>query len=203
MVLWPEGIQKLMFPDILGAGRFLRIGVPYPDAMGPFVGVTEIVCGALIIAGLFTRLAAIPLIAIMILAIVSTKIPILLGQDIWIFHLPKMPHYGFLEHCARGARRCLHAACCWRAPSPDRGRRKVVARCMVQSKSPANSGVRSPCHGIPADARALLAGATFLGGILAGGAADRVIVGGPAWHALGAPAWAQYSRLADLVAYPV
>ena len=72
-----------------------------------------------------------------------------------------------------------------------------------QSKSPANSGVRSPCHGIPADARALLAGATFLGGILAGGAADRVIVGGPAWHALGAPAWAQYSRLADLVAYPV
>jgi hypothetical protein len=34
-----------------------------------------------------------------------------------------------------------------------------------------------------------------------------VIVGGPAWHALGAPAWAQYSRLADLgtglVAYPI
>jgi hypothetical protein len=50
-----------MFPNILGAGRFLRIGIPYPDAMGPFVGVTEIVCGALIIAGLFTRLAAVPL----------------------------------------------------------------------------------------------------------------------------------------------
>ena len=32
--------------------------------------------------------------------------------------------------------------------------------------------------------RVLLAGATFLGGILAGGAVDRVIVGGPAWHAL-------------------
>jgi len=49
--------------------------------------------------------------------------------------------------------------------------------------------------------------ATFLSGILAGGAVDRVIVGGPAWHALGAPAWAQYSRLADLgsglVAYPI
>ena len=55
--------------------------------------------------------------------------------------------------------------------------------------------------------RVLLAAATFLGGILAGGAADRVIVGGPAWHVLGAPAWAQYSRLADLgsglVAYPI
>ena len=55
--------------------------------------------------------------------------------------------------------------------------------------------------------RVLLAAATFLSGILAGGAADRVIVGGPAWQALGAPAWAQYSRLADLgaglVAYPI
>jgi hypothetical protein len=53
----------------------------------------------------------------------------------------------------------------------------------------------------------LLAAATFLSGILAGDAADRVIVGGPAWHALGAPPWAQYSRLADLgpglVAYPI
>jgi hypothetical protein len=55
--------------------------------------------------------------------------------------------------------------------------------------------------------RVLLAAATFLSGIVAGGAADRVIVGGPAWQALGAPAWAQYSRLADLgaglVAYPI
>jgi hypothetical protein len=55
--------------------------------------------------------------------------------------------------------------------------------------------------------RVLLAAATFLSGILAGGAADRMIVGGPAWHALGALEWAQYSRLADLgpglVAYPI
>jgi len=55
--------------------------------------------------------------------------------------------------------------------------------------------------------RVLLAAATFLSGILAGGAVDRAIVGGPAWHALGASVWAQYSRLADLgsglVAYPI
>ena len=42
IVFLPEGIQKLVFPDILGAGRFLRIGIPYPDVMGPFVGVVEI-----------------------------------------------------------------------------------------------------------------------------------------------------------------
>jgi putative oxidoreductase len=103
VVFFPEGIQKLVFPDILGAGRFTHIGIPYPDFTGPFVGVVEIVCGALIIVGLLTRLAAIPLIVIMIVAIVSTKIPILLGHDFWIFHVPKMPRYGFwsMAHEAR------------------------------------------------------------------------------------------------------
>ena len=103
VVFLPEGIQKLAFPDILGAGRFANIGIPYPELMGPFVGAVEIVCGTLVILGLFTRLAAIPLIVIMIVAIISTKVPILLGQDFWIFHLPKLPHYGFwpMMHEAR------------------------------------------------------------------------------------------------------
>lgn len=95
VVFLPEGFQKLAFPDILGAGRFANIGIPYPELMGPFVGVVEMVCGALIILGLFTRLAAVPLIIIMVVAIVSTKVPILLGHDFWIFHLPKLPRYGF------------------------------------------------------------------------------------------------------------
>jgi putative oxidoreductase len=95
VVFFPEGIQKLAFPDILGAGRFANIGIPCPEFMGPFVGVVEMICGALIILGLLTRLAAIPLIVIMIVAIVSTKVPILLGHDFWIFHLPKLPRYGF------------------------------------------------------------------------------------------------------------
>jgi len=37
-VFFPEGIQKLIFPEILGAGRFTRIGIPLPDVMDPFVG---------------------------------------------------------------------------------------------------------------------------------------------------------------------
>jgi putative oxidoreductase len=87
MVFFPEGIQKLIFPDILGTGRFTKIGIPFPDLMGPFVGVVETVCGFLIILGLLTRLASIPLIIVMIVALVSTKLPILLGHDVWIFHL--------------------------------------------------------------------------------------------------------------------
>jgi putative oxidoreductase len=87
VVFLPEGIQKLIYPDILGAGRFAKIGIPFPEVMGPFVGVVESVCGFLIIVGLCTRLAAIPLIIITIVALISTKLPILLGHDVWEFHL--------------------------------------------------------------------------------------------------------------------
>lgn len=95
LVFLPEGIQKLIFPEILGAGRFAKIGIPFPELMGPFVGVVETVCGALILLGLLTRLATLPLIVIMIVAIVSTKIPILLGHEFWIFSLPNFARYGF------------------------------------------------------------------------------------------------------------
>jgi putative oxidoreductase len=95
VVFVPEGIQKLLYPAVLGAGRFARIGIPYPELMGPFVGVVEVVCGALIILGLLTRLAAIPLTIIMIVALISTKLPILLGHDVGFFHLQNLPRYGF------------------------------------------------------------------------------------------------------------
>lgn len=71
--VFPEGLQKLLFPEILGAGRFARIGIPYADVMGPFVGVVETVCSLLIIVGLFTRLATIPLLIVMVVAVVSTS----------------------------------------------------------------------------------------------------------------------------------
>src|SRR3546814_907463 len=103
VVFFPEGIQKLAFADLLGAGRFARIGIPWPDAMGPFVGCVEIICGALVILGLFTRLAVIPLIITMIVALISTKLPILLGHDVGIFHLPDIKRVGFwsAQHEAR------------------------------------------------------------------------------------------------------
>ena len=98
-----EGIQKFLFPDALGVGRFVKIGIPYPEVMAPFVGVFEIVCGALLILGLLTRLAAIPMIINISVAIVSTKIPILLGHGFWMFNLPKANSYGFwtMMHEAR------------------------------------------------------------------------------------------------------
>jgi uncharacterized membrane protein YphA (DoxX/SURF4 family) len=82
-----EGIQKFLFPDALGAGRFTKIGIPAPEMLAPFVGIVEIVCGSLVLLGLATRLAAVPLIVNMVVAIASTKVPILIHQGFW-----KMAH---------------------------------------------------------------------------------------------------------------
>lgn len=78
-----EGIQKFLFPDQFGAGRFLKIGLPMPELLGPFVGTFEIVCGGLVLLGLLTRLAAIPLLAIMAVALMTTKFPMLAEQGFW------------------------------------------------------------------------------------------------------------------------
>lgn len=62
MVGWvflSEGIQKFLYPAARGAGRFHAIGIPLPRFSAPFVGVVEIVCGALLIAGVATGLAVI------------------------------------------------------------------------------------------------------------------------------------------------
>ena len=87
LVFVSEGIQKFLYPAEIGAGRFTKIGLPSPDVLASVVGVTEIVCGTLIVLGAFTRLAAIPIIIVMLVAIASTKIPILLESGFW-----KMAH---------------------------------------------------------------------------------------------------------------
>ncbi|MGE4054447.1 MAG: DoxX family protein [Vicinamibacterales bacterium] len=78
-----EGIQKFLFPDQLGAGRFLKIGLPSPELLGPLVGIFEIGCGSLVLLGLLTRLAVIPLLVIMAVAVVTTKWPMLAAQGFW------------------------------------------------------------------------------------------------------------------------
>ena len=94
-VFLTEGIQKFLYPGEVGAGRFAKIVIPKAEVMAPFVGVVEITCGVLILLGLLTRLAAIPLIIDMLVAILSTKIPILLGHSCWGFNLRNLPYYGF------------------------------------------------------------------------------------------------------------
>ena len=82
-VFLSEGIQKFLFPMALGSGRFQKIGIPSPAFTGPFVGTVECVCGALLIAGLYTAIAAIPLLMVIVVAIATTKIPMLMHQGFW------------------------------------------------------------------------------------------------------------------------
>jgi putative oxidoreductase len=82
-VFLSEGIQKFLFPVALGVGRFAKIGIPMPGFFGPFVGIVEIVCGVLLLLGLLTRLAAIPLIIDIAVAIVTTKLPLLAKSGFW------------------------------------------------------------------------------------------------------------------------
>lgn len=82
-VFLSEGIQKFLFADTLGGGRFEKIGLPSPEFLGSFVGTFEIICGLLILIGLLTRLASIPLIIIMLVAIVTTKSEVLAEKGFW------------------------------------------------------------------------------------------------------------------------
>jgi putative oxidoreductase len=93
-VFLSEGIQKFLYAADVGAGRFARIGIPNPEFMGPLVGAVEIICGTLVLLGLFTRWAVIPLLGIMAVAFLTTKLPILLGQDLGPFRVRQLSYYG-------------------------------------------------------------------------------------------------------------
>lgn len=93
-VFLTEGIQKFLFPAALGVGRFTKIGIPWPHITAPFVGVVEISCGMLLMIGLITRFAAIPLLIDIGVAIATTKVPMLFHQGFW----PAM-HEGRTDFC--------------------------------------------------------------------------------------------------------
>jgi len=78
-----EGTQKFLYPEVRGVGRFIKIGLPAPEFLSYFVASFEITCGILVLAGVLTRLASVPLVIIMLVAIASTKIPILINEGFW------------------------------------------------------------------------------------------------------------------------
>ena len=78
-----EGIQKFLFPQALGVGRFAKIGIPWPAVMAPFAGSIEITCGGLVLMGLRTRLAVIPLFGVIVVALYTTKISMISKSGVW------------------------------------------------------------------------------------------------------------------------
>jgi uncharacterized membrane protein YphA (DoxX/SURF4 family) len=97
LVFFVEGILKFIRPDELGWGRFAAIGIPYPHMLAPLVGGFEIAGGLAIAGGIFAGDAALVLLVVMVTALVTTKVPILLGRTLGPFSLIKLAHYGVLS----------------------------------------------------------------------------------------------------------
>lgn len=83
LIFLSEGIQKFLFPELVGTARFEKIGFADPSFWAYFTGTFEIICSTLVLIGLFTRLAAIPLLIIMVTAFITTKWPILVDRGFW------------------------------------------------------------------------------------------------------------------------
>jgi putative oxidoreductase len=97
VVFLTEGILKFVEPADLGSGRFAHIGLPIPHLLAPGVGLIEILAGTAMILGLYAGDAAVVLIAVILTAIFTTKLPILLGHPVGRFEPPRLAHYGLLS----------------------------------------------------------------------------------------------------------
>jgi uncharacterized membrane protein YphA (DoxX/SURF4 family) len=84
MIFFTQGILKFVDPN-MGVVRFTKIGFPHPYFTARFVGTFEIVCGLLVLVGLWTKAAAVPLLIVISTAIATTKIPELFraNQGFW------------------------------------------------------------------------------------------------------------------------
>ncbi len=84
LIFLTQGILKYMDPN-MGVNRFTKIGFPHPYFTAHFAGTFEMICGVLVVVGLVTRLAAVPLLVVICTAIATTKIPELFrpNQGFW------------------------------------------------------------------------------------------------------------------------
>ena len=69
--LWSGWTKLHNLPKMIE--NFKEWGIPNPEILTPFVSGVEFVGGLLLLLGLFTRIAAVPLVIVMIVAIVSAK----------------------------------------------------------------------------------------------------------------------------------
>ena len=79
-VFFWEGLLKLVYVN-QGVGRFTKLGFPFPELTAHFVAGFEIIGGLLIMAGLFTRIVALGFVIEMVVAILSTKISLFIGNS--------------------------------------------------------------------------------------------------------------------------
>ncbi len=97
IIFLTEGILKFVYPGELGSGRFAHIGLPIPHILAPFAAGVEIAAGAALILNAYAGAAAALLLCVIVTALITTKLPILLGHGFGPFSVAKnTPHTGFL-----------------------------------------------------------------------------------------------------------
>jgi len=99
LIFFTQGILKYIDPN-MGVGRFTRIGFPHPYFTAHFVGTFEIVCGLLVLLGLWTRVAALPLLIVICTAIATTKIPELFRASQGFWYLVSDARTDFAMFCS-------------------------------------------------------------------------------------------------------
>jgi putative oxidoreductase len=133
LVFLIEGVLKFVLPGELGVGRFTSIGLPIPDLLAPLVGGVEIVGGAALLVNLFAGDAALALLVVILTALITTKVPILMGRPLGPFALAQLNHYGLLSFFHE-ARTDLSMLFCLVAITIDSGVKVGRRRPWYQSK---------------------------------------------------------------------
>lgn len=87
---------------------FADLGVPFPELQAPFVAAVELGCGALVLAGLATRFAAIPLIGTMAVALATALAPRITGANA-LFGLAEFLYIALLVQLAIGGAGAISA----------------------------------------------------------------------------------------------
>jgi len=127
LIFFTQGILKYIDPH-MGLLRFTRIGFPFPAFTAHFVGAFEIACGSMVLIGLFTRIASIPLLIVILTAIATTKIPELFrpNQGFWFMISDARTDFamtmGLLFLISAGPGSWALDALIWRPDSVSRGR---------------------------------------------------------------------------------
>jgi len=93
-----EGLQKFILPELRGEGLFAALGLPEPGIVAPLVGLVEMIGGILLLFGLATRLAAVPLLTLVLVSFIAVRLPVLVQSGFW-----EMAHHAQAEVLLAGS----------------------------------------------------------------------------------------------------
>jgi putative oxidoreductase len=91
------GVLKLYMPGLQETGYFQNIGFASAGNIAITISIVEVVCGLLIIAGLYTRIAAITLLFTILFTFITGKVPIVYEEGFFLMaHLSRIDFALFL-----------------------------------------------------------------------------------------------------------